>query len=159
MASRFSSGSVTPLRAAKNSSRASTISTGTLSFLNSPTTRWGSPARIRPFSMNTVFSRGPSARWPSRVTVDESTPPESALMANPSPTVSRISATFSSMNRLVTSRIALISFIMGPLHRSSLRWSHPGLNRSAASYANSLPGCKGEGTIVAGQIRCTNRAL
>jgi len=40
----------------------------------------------------------PSALCASVVTTDESTPPERALMAIPSPTISRISRTCSSMN-------------------------------------------------------------
>src|SRR3990170_3093011 len=82
MASRFSSGSVIPFRDEKNSLRASTMRTVTPSFRKTPATWPASPSRIRPLSMKTVSSRLPKALCPSIVTVDESTPPDRALIAS-----------------------------------------------------------------------------
>ena len=79
-----------PFSAPRNSSRASTSSTGMPIFLNIATTRFGSPSRMMPLSMKTVFSRLPSALCPSAVHTELSTPPLSALIAIPLPTVFRI---------------------------------------------------------------------
>ncbi len=115
IASRFSSGSARPRRAAKNSSAASTIPTSTPSFRKSAATRSGSPSRMMPFCTKIVRSLEPRARWPSIVTTDESTPPERALMAAPSPTAALTAATCSSMNRAGSSSLTAISRIMrGP---------------------------------------------
>ena len=84
---RLASGSVTPFSAPRKSARASTSSTGMPIFANSFTTRCGSPSRMIALSTNTVFNCAPSARCPNTVHTALSTPPLSALMASPVPTV------------------------------------------------------------------------
>lgn len=94
---RFSSGSVTPSRAARKRSWASTTCrftpvTATKSF----STCSGSPLRSSPWSTNTQVSWSPMARWTSAAATAESTPPDSAQMARLRPTRSRTASIDSS---------------------------------------------------------------
>ena len=87
IALRFSSGSVTPARRSKKRSAASTwISSRPMLRRNVSVTSSLSPRRIRPVSTYTHVSRWPIARWTSAAATAESTPPDSAQIARPSPT-------------------------------------------------------------------------
>ena len=125
MASRFSSGSVIPFKAVRNSSRASMISTVTPSFRNKFATISGSDSRMRPFSMKQVLRFPPRAWCPSIVTVEESTPPDKALIAIPSPTVDLIILTFSLMNCSVFSSLAVISLVIVEFYSFKIQHINP----------------------------------
>src|SRR5829696_755032 len=87
---RLRSGSVTPARRARKRSSAGTTTSGTWKWSrNWATTCSASLRRSRPWSTNTHVSWSPIARWTSSAATDESTPPERAQIARPSPTCSR----------------------------------------------------------------------
>ena len=98
MMRRFSSGSVTPSRRARNRSAASTCTSGTWKCpSNVSTTCAASSLRSSPWSTKTQVSWSPTALWTSSAATAESTPPESAQSTRSSPTCARIRSTCSSI--------------------------------------------------------------
>ena len=93
---RFSSGSCTPSSAPRNWSLASTTSRASKTASKSERTCSVSPSRIIPWSTYTHVSRSPIARCTIAAATAESTPPESAQIARPSPIWARIDSTCSS---------------------------------------------------------------
>ena len=96
---RFSSGSVTPARASRKKSVASTSITLSLVFSRKKrSTLADSPVRMRPLFTWMQVSWSPMARCTRAATTDESTPPDRAQSTRSVPTRARISATVWSMN-------------------------------------------------------------
>ena len=95
---RFSSGSVTPSRRARNRSSASTCTSGTWKCCWNVSTTWAaSSLRSRPWSTKTQVSWSPIALCTSSAATDESTPPESAQSTRSLPTWARMRSTCSSI--------------------------------------------------------------
>ena len=93
---RFSSGSTIPSSAPRNCSAASTTSRLSNTASKSVRTCSVSPRRIIPWSTYTQVSRSPMARCTIAAATAESTPPDSAQIARPSPICSRMASTCSS---------------------------------------------------------------
>ena len=87
---RFSSGSTIPSSAPRNCSEASTTSRVSKTASKSRRTCSVSPWRIIPWSTYTQVSRSPIARCTIAAATAESTPPESAQIARPSPICARM---------------------------------------------------------------------
>ncbi len=95
---RLRSGSVTPASFARNRSVASTASRFRPSLSRRLCCTFSNSfLRSTPLLTKTQVRRSPMARCTSVAATEESTPPESAQMARPSPTVRRTEATVSSM--------------------------------------------------------------
>src|SRR5665648_91035 len=91
---RLASGSLTPARAERNCSRASTTFSRTpVAATKSFSTCSGSPDRSSPWSTNTQVSWSETARCTRAAATAESTPPDSPQITRASPTWARIAAT------------------------------------------------------------------
>ena len=86
---RFVSGSLTPARRVRKRSFASTLMKVSLRLEKTASTSSASPLRISPWSTNTQVSRSPMASDSSAAATEESTPPDRASRALPSPISSR----------------------------------------------------------------------
>ena len=93
---RFSSGSTIPSSDPRNWSLASTTSRVSKTASKSRRTCSVSPRRIIPWSTYTQVSRSPMARCTMAAATAESTPPERAQIARPSPIWARMASTCSS---------------------------------------------------------------